>query len=132
MTNKTFELINSIQNRYLISAAQCGAYEKWTDDSVTKEIREVFNNNGRRPIISNISVDDLKSLTFEQLEILGFRRWDTDENWMVPLYLLKYLKQDDEYTCIDGSKEEVKDFDTDNRAGLLAYYFTIKQEPTEI
>jgi hypothetical protein len=114
-----------------VKAAEIGAYaSSWTPEFSVSCLTEIFDNKHKwKPNEKWFDVEfsqkDFQGLTPDQLISVGFRKWDNDFSFLVPLYLLNYLKIDETYKCISGDAVMVKDFDNDNRYGCLAYYFNL-------
>ena len=94
----------------------------WDDDFsffLIKEIPDVFSKSDHFRRI------DPNEMSIEQLESLGFQKWDGKSGLMlIPLYLYPFLK--DGLMCasisdIEARPIKVSDMDTDNRYGCLAY-----------
>ena len=126
-----YQQISLIQNDFVIAAAEVGAYcEHWSKDYSIDRLSSLHQNKSRMrenaPHFDyRFTIKDLQGLTPTELFSLGFRQWDNDFSFMIPLYLLNYLEPEDEYKCISGGVEKVKDFDDDHRYGCLAYFFNL-------
>jgi len=122
-----YDTIVAIRERILSMAAQSAIYSNWSDAFARKEVvSAIFNKDWRgNPVFEpEINKTDLMGMTNAQLETIGFRRWSSDETWMIPLFILNYLNPDDVYVSVMGAVTPVREFDTDVRGGMLAYFFT--------
>ena len=76
-----------------------------------------------KAISAEIRTADLEILTDEQLRSLGFNIWSNDnpDFYLLPLWLVPFLNQDDEVVSINGGKKQLKHVDLDHRAGFIFY-----------
>jgi hypothetical protein len=129
--NTVYENLNILYNSFVVAAAEIGAYEKsWGAEFSVSQISRIFNNRNeidpkKKWFDVEFSQSDFQGLSAEQLTSVGFRKWDNDFSFLIPLYLLNYLNREDTYHCISGDTEKVSDFDNDNRYGCLAYYLKL-------
>ena len=117
----SFELAKAIRKAICSRAAQVFSYANWSDDFAVKEIRNipswVRGSGNFKPI-------DPNDFTVEQLKELGFGQWDEESKlFLMPLWLLPFVKDELELGCIDGERRTFKreEIDNDERFGCLAF-----------
>lgn len=94
-------------------------YDNWSDKYKHKDIKESYNSIQR--VVEDI---DFSKLTNEEKEFLGFRKFsEDDEDYLIPLWLLRALPDGTELQSIMGQIKVVgKDYiDNDVRFGMTAY-----------
>lgn len=89
--------------------------------------KEILNQIGD----FEIAKDDFESLTKDQAEMLGFKRWSEEEPdlLLIPAYLWRFIPSGLNLKSINGEVENYKtfeDLDNDCRFGCLAYGLEIK------
>ena len=119
-----YEKCCNIREMFLRRTAEILIYN-WGDDFSMRSVREII------PLLKNTIYNNEinpSELTREQLELLGFRTYDNQNNYLVPLWLYPFLNEELTLTCIDGTQITKKsEMDTDNRHGMLAYYVTVSE-----
>lgn len=126
----TFTDMNSILREIATVASMGAAYEAWDDAFARKEVKNAWSNASdimRRKRFISFGPSDIKGLSSDELDTLGFGRWDRESGLrLIPLWLVSYISDDTELTCLDGSKALKKDCDLDVRFGCIAYGIVIK------
>ena len=81
-----------------------------------------------------IPLEEWKKLTVETAQLIGFAKWEEEENplLLIPLWLVSFIPDGIQLTCIDGETFIVDTLtrarmDNDTRFGCLAY--GIRVEP---
>lgn len=76
---------------------------------------------------------DPNDLTLAEINVLGFGIWDKNSPLkLIPVWLLPFLKEDFECESINGKKiSKLKDIDSDQRSGFLAYGVIPKDEDSK-
>ena len=114
-----YEKCQIIRSAIVNRASEVINYNNWNDEFATKHIRELPDR-----LIEQIGKVDITQLSASEMKELGFGRW-SEENpmFLIPLWLLKFLPDEIESTCIDGEKTVLKtsEMDNDHRYGCLAY-----------
>lgn len=68
-------------------------------------------------------------LTLEELDILGFGKWDDNSSLrLIPIWMTKFLEQDIEVKSYNGNRATLAEVDKDNRFGYIAYGVYAKEE----
>ena len=115
----TYEKCKAVRRIIVNRAAEVMNYANWSDGFSASHIREIPER-----VIAEYGKLDITELTSEQMDDLGFSRW-SDETPMrlIPLWLFKFLPDEIESECIDGTKKVLKtsEMDNDHRFGCLAY-----------
>lgn len=91
----------------------------WGNDFNHKEIKEHYEKTKEE-----MQKIDYSTLSVGEMEFLGFRRYSEDKNdYLVPLWLLRYLPTGTKLKSIFGEVKEVGvDYiENDVRGGCLAY-----------
>ena len=112
----TYEKCKAIRDVILITASEIMNYQSWNAEFGKKELLSISDDKRLLGI-------DPYDLTEDQMINLGFKRWSKDtELMLIPLWLFKFLADDVNVECIDGTKVDKKsEMDNDNRLGCLAY-----------
>lgn len=121
----TYEKIQHVQNELLIKAASGAAYDKWSNEFARKEIRNAFTDTKdamRTPLGYQFTIEEIRGLSDDQLKNVGFRIWDGN-HWLIPLYLMNYIKRGEQVLCISGHMCLIENADNDHRGGCIAYGF---------
>lgn len=117
----SFELAKAIRKAICSRAAQVFSYTNWSEEFAVKEIRSIPEwVKGS----SNFNPIDPNEFTVEQLKELGFGQWDEESKlFLMPLWLLPFVKDELELGCIDGERRTFKreEIDNDERFGCLAF-----------
>ena len=103
----------------LNKAAEVMNYTNWSDEFSTKQNREITDI-----VDQQIGKINIAELTKEQMDDLGFGTWSEDNPMrLIPLWLFKFLPDEIESECINGTKTVLKtaEMDNDHRYGYLAY-----------
>ncbi len=111
-----YETCQDIRHNIVIRAAEVMNYPSWSDEIAARRIREIPDNLTERVNITE--------LTEAEMDELGFGRWTEDSPMrLIPAWLFKFLPDELECECIDGSKSILKtsEMDADHRFGCLAY-----------
>ena len=117
------ERLNSHLLHLASRASQGAAYPTWPDDFARKEVAEVWRNQPQR---WTVSIDDLKALSGETLDRLGFHIW-RDDLRLVPLWAFHLLADGEELESIQGDRKikGVDEIDLDVRLGAIAWGFRV-------
>ena len=116
-----YEFLLIVRETIINRAAEVFNYG-WSDDFSSERIKEIPDVFSKRDYFRKV---DPNEMSIEQLENLGFKKWDDKSGLMlIPLYLYPFLK--DGLMCasisdIEARHIKVSDIDTDNRFGCLAY-----------
>ena len=116
-----YEFLLIVRETIINRAAEVFNYG-WSDDFSSERIKEIPDIFSKRDYFRKV---DPNEMSIEQLENLGFKKWDDKSGLMlIPLYLYPFLK--DGLMCasisdIEARHIKVSDIDTDNRFGCLAY-----------
>lgn len=105
--------------------------QRYIGESITYDWDERFKlvniENGAEygfVILDNALDGRLKTLdlTSEELNTLGFQRWDEESNlYLIPIWMTKFIQQDIEVTSFMGEKKTLAKADKDHRYGCIAY-----------
>lgn len=116
------QIAYSILNKIAGHAAESAAYTSWSHEFARQEVSIVWNNaDGTfNKSWDRISLDKLMKAGHKTLVNLGFRRWDENNLYLIPLWIVNYL-QPTKVTCIDGKEYDLSKADNDVRAGCIAY-----------
>ena len=115
----TYEKCQAVRRAIVNRAAEVMNYTNWSDELAAKQIREISE-----VLADKIGKINIAELTAPQMDDLGFGRWSKDNPMrLIPLWLFKFLPDEIESECIDGTKAVLKtaEMDNDNRFGCLAY-----------
>lgn len=115
----TYEKCKRVRRFMLNKAAEVMNYTNWSDEFSTKQIREITDI-----VDQQIGKINIAELTKEQMDDLGFGTWSEDNPMrLIPLWLFKFLPDEIESECINGTKTVLKtaEMDNDHRYGYLAY-----------
>ena len=116
-----YEFLLIVRETIINRAAEVFNYV-WSDDLSSERIKEIPDVFSKCDYFRKV---DPNEMSIEQLESLGFKKWDSESGLMlIPLYLYPFLK--DGLMCasildIEARPIKVSDIDTDNRFGCLAY-----------
>ena len=116
-----YEFLLMVREAIINRAAEVFNYD-WSDDFSSERIKEIPDVFSKSAYFRKV---DPNKMSIEQLENLGFKKWDGESGLMlIPLYLYPFLK--DGLMCasisdIEARPIKVSDIDTDNRFGCLAY-----------
>ena len=116
-----YEFLLIVRETIINRAAEVFNYG-WSDDLSSERIKEIPDVFSKCDYFRKV---DPNEMSIEQLENLGFKKWDGESGLMlIPLYLYPFLK--DGLMCasisdIEARPIKVSDIDTDNRFGCLAY-----------
>ena len=116
-----YEFLLIVRETIINRAAEVFNYG-WSDDLSSKRIKEIPDVFSKSDYFRKV---DPNEMSIEQLENLGFKKWDDESCLMlIPLYVYPFLK--DEFMCgsisdIEARPIKVSDIDTDARYGCLAY-----------
>lgn len=120
MNNK--EKCIRIRNAIVKTSAEIFAYHVfWGKDFSMSELVRLPEKIKSQEWFSPI---DFSGMDFQELIDVGFGKWDEESGiYLIPLYLLPYIKIGLKVTSISGDELVIgdKDIDTDNRFGCLAY-----------
>lgn len=121
--------IRKIKNRILNSAAEVAHYKNWNDEYSRKSINEACSADGSTFLhpIDKLALDDLRTLTREELYDVGFTNWD-DTMLLIPLWMKHFIEEDEIVTSINGHSCHLWEADTDNRRGMMAYGFYLGED----
>ena len=115
----TYEKCQAVRQVIVNRSAEVMNYPNWSDQFAAKQIREI-----PKALDIQIGKINIAELTEPQMDDLGFGRWFDDHPMrMIPLWLFKFLPDEIESECIDGTKSVLKtaDMDNDHRFGCIAY-----------
>ena len=114
MLSKSINELLSIRNAIATMAAEIYQYD-WSADFCKKYVKEITNRYK-----SDFVTFSLHGINETEACSLGFFQWD-DTMWLIPLWILPFLREDEWVFCIDGTYRKIGDADNDNRFGMLAY-----------
>lgn len=118
----TYELCLAIRWRIMQRAGGALTYLNWSNDFAAQQLRELPGKLMKDPDFKPL---DLSELTSEQMDDLGFGKWDEGNPLrLIPVWLFPFLP--DEVNCgsIDWDAPSIikkVDMDNDSRCGCLAY-----------
>lgn len=124
----TYEKCKAVRRAIVNHAAEVINYTNWSDEFAAKQIREI-----PEVLAEKIGKINIAELTAPQMDDLGFGQWSEDNPMrLIPLWLFKFLPDEIESECIDGTKSVLKtaDMDNDHRFGCLAYGIWPNSQPT--
>ena len=116
-----YEFLLMVRQAIVNRAAEVFCYN-WDNTSSSKRIKEIPDVFSKSDYFRKV---DPNEMTVDQLDNLGFQKWDDESGLMlIPLYVYPFLK--DEFMCgsisdIAARNIKASDIDTDNRSGCLAY-----------
>ena len=116
-----YEFLLMVRQAIVNRAAEVFNYD-WSDDFSSKRIKEIPDVFSKSECFRKV---DPNEMTVDQLDNLGFKKWDEDSGLMlIPLYIYPFLK--DEIMCgsisdICSRLIKVSEIDIDHRFGCLAY-----------
>ena len=116
-----YEFLLMVRQAIVNRAAEVFCYN-WDNAFSSKRIKEIPDVFSKSDYFRKV---DPNEMTVDQLDNLGFQKWDDESGLMlIPLYVYPILK--DEFMCGSISDKEAclmktSDIDTDNRFGYLAY-----------
>ena len=116
-----YEFLLMVRQAIVNRAAEVFCYN-WDTASSSKRIKEIPDVFSKSDYFRKV---DPNEMTVDQLDNLGFQKWDDESCLMlIPLYVYPFLK--DEFMCgsisdIEARPIKVSDLDTDARYGCLAY-----------
>lgn len=127
-----FQNMLLVMSSILTCAAESSHYsDNWGQDFALENVKEGVFNTGWKPFEFSFKISDFQKLHVDHLYYLGFRQWN-ETQWMIPLWIVKFIDENEMITCIDGSKVAIRDADHDTRAGCIAYFFTPFPDELEI
>nr|DAQ75616.1 MAG TPA: hypothetical protein [Caudoviricetes sp.] len=126
------ELIRMIgwYKQWLLNELNCYiAYDTWepSKEALVKSRNYVIEAVFKNELISKEEIDQLSK---EQLLIIGFNLWETEDNeslLLMPLVLVPVFKEDILVIGIDDEEELLKDTDKDIRYGCIPSGFKRKE-----
>ena len=116
-----YEFLLMVRQTIVTRAAEVFCY-RWDDAFSSERIKEIPDVFSKSDYFRKV---DPNEMTVDQLDNLGFQKWDDESGLMlIPLYVYPFLK--DEFMCgsisdIAARNIKASDIDTDNRFGCLAY-----------
>ena len=116
-----YEFLLMVRRAIVNRAAEVFCYN-WDNAFSSKRIKEIPDVFSKSDYFRKV---DPNEMTVDQLDNLGFQKWDDESGLMlIPLYVYPFLK--DEFMCgsisdIAARNIKASDIDTDNRSGCLAY-----------
>lgn len=116
-----YEFLLMVRQAIVNRAAEVFCYN-WDNTSSSKRIQEIPDVFSKSDYFRKV---DPNEMTVDQLDSLGFQKWDEDSGLMlIPLYIYPFLK--DEIMCGSISDTcsrliKVSEIDIDHRFGCLAY-----------
>ena len=116
-----YDFLLMVRRAIVNRAAEVFNYD-WSDGFSSKRIKEIPDVFSKSDYFRKV---DPNEMTVDQLDNLGFKKWDDESGLMlIPLYVYPFLK--DEFMCgsisdIAARNIKASDIDTDNRYGCLAY-----------
>jgi hypothetical protein len=117
---KNYETAKQIRNILLKKQAECYQYD-WSADFIKRNMKESTDKIKSYEWFTPIQPNDF---TLQELEDLGFGRWNDEGLMLIPLWLLPFLTEEFEGACIsDCEIQTLKtcNLDADNRFGCIAY-----------
>lgn len=115
------ELLNHMIN--IANMATMASVYEWSDvfarAQTKKTVREPTNQ---------YTIRQIKSMTNDELRMLGFAKWDDVSGlWLVPLWAYYSIKDGETLICIDGESctKGTDKIDLDIRFGCIAYGFVL-------
>ena len=118
MTAKTKSILLAYIRDCAIVAACYREFRTWT--------RELFDDLLERNISGHdkVTIEEVRQLTLEELEELGFLGWSKDSSLLlIPIYLIRAFKPDEEVIGIDGKTRKISEAELGVMYGLVAYGF---------
>jgi len=104
--------------------SQGSAYESWSDHFARKKCAEYWKDNTHQLGEWRFTISDLKTLSEEDLKKLGFRDWDGNKHFLLPLWLVPNMKHESGYYSLWNNPVALtKDTDLDHRGGCIALWF---------
>lgn len=90
------------------------------DDFALKEIRSIPESIKGA---SNFDAIDPNDFTVEELKELEFYLWNNSNLYLMPLWMLPFIKEEVDLGCINGKRRIFRrdEIDNDERRGFLAY-----------
>lgn len=124
-----YKQLNSILRFIATEAAMGVAYPSWSDEYAREKVREAWTHlpgQQRKPFSSHFTIEQLRSLSEDELNSLGFNLWEAGHR-LIPLWAWHYIADGEALLCIDGeTKVKGKDeIDLDQRYGCVAYGFRV-------
>ena len=116
-----YEFLLMVRQAIVNRAAEVFCYN-WDNTSSSKLIKEIPDVFSKSDYFRKV---DPNEMTVDQLDNLGFQKWDDESGLMlIPLYVYPFLK--DEFMCgsisdIAARNIKASDIDTYTRYGCLAY-----------
>ena len=116
-----YEFLLMVRQAIVNRAAEVFCYN-WDNTSSSKRIKEIPDVFSKSDYFRKV---DPNEMTVDQLDNLGFQKWDDESGLMlIPLYVYPFLK--DEFMCgsisdIAARNIKASNIDTDTRSGCLAY-----------
>ena len=116
-----YEFLLMVRQAIVNRAAEVFCYN-WNNAFSSKRIKEIPDVFSKSDYFRKV---DPNEMTVDQLDNLGFKKWDDESCLMlIPLYVYPFLK--DEFMCgsisdIAARNIKASDIDTDTRSGCLAY-----------
>ena len=114
-----YEKCQAVRRAIVTRAAEVMNYTNWNDEFAANRIREIPED-----LAEKIGKINIAEQTAPQMDDLGFGRWSKENPMrLIPLWLLKFLPEEIESECIDGTRATLKtaSMDNDHRFGCLAY-----------
>lgn len=116
-----YEFLLMVRQEIVNRAAEVFCYS-WDYASSSKRIKEIPDVFSKSDYFRKV---DPNEMTVDQLDSLGFKKWDDESGLMlIPLYVYPFLK--DEFMCgsisdIAARNIKASEIDIDHRFGCLAY-----------
>lgn len=117
LANVILNRLDRIQLRILRAAAENVTYKSWSLEYQQENLEREFSESK-----DQISIEELKLIPRSELYAYGFGNWD-DKLLLIPLYLAKFINQDEQVESISGDKTRLGDADLDHRMGCIAWGF---------
>jgi len=95
----------------------------WTDKFKIKNIIET-KDSIIRPFENNLPY--INDLTRDQAISLGFKKWSSDNEFLIPLYLKQFINPEQKCFDIFNCIKILKDVDSDHRGGMIGAYIVIE------
>lgn len=120
----TAQKLSQIMAHLATQAACACAFPSWDDAYARNKCKEAWTDTYAlsEPFGWRFTIEELAVLSHEELWMAGFRMWD-EEMYVIPLYLVNFIKRGEVVTNIFGDTHLIDECDLDIRFGCIAYGF---------
>lgn len=123
-TEATVEEKLFILMAYMLACAMETASSKWNDGFARQTIKDVWLQRNIRIEKLKLTTDDLQQVSRDGLWKLGFRLWDGEDMWLLPLWLYNVMDhQEANWFTLDDRPTILEDRDLEPRGGCISVYF---------